>query len=62
MARRLGYTVVASAQDKLHGLREVYLLDADGSCGYRMFRDPFNALQRVLPLWCATCGFARLRD
>jgi catechol 2,3-dioxygenase-like lactoylglutathione lyase family enzyme len=29
-ARHLGFTVVASAQDKPHGLREAYLLDADG--------------------------------
>jgi catechol 2,3-dioxygenase-like lactoylglutathione lyase family enzyme len=29
-ARRLGYTVLASAADKPHGLREVYLCDADG--------------------------------
>ena len=29
-ARRLGYTVLASATDKPHGLREVYILDADG--------------------------------
>lgn len=29
-ARRLGYTVLASATNKPHGLREVYLLDADG--------------------------------
>lgn len=29
-ARRLGYTVVAGTADKPHGLREVYLLDADG--------------------------------
>jgi hypothetical protein len=29
-ARRLGYTVLASTVDKPHGLREVYLLDADG--------------------------------
>jgi catechol 2,3-dioxygenase-like lactoylglutathione lyase family enzyme len=28
-ARRLGYTVLASAIDKPHGLREVYVLDAD---------------------------------
>ena len=30
VARRLGFTVLASAQDKPHGLREAYLLDADG--------------------------------
>jgi hypothetical protein len=29
-ACRLGYTVLASTVDKPHGLREVYLLDADG--------------------------------
>jgi catechol 2,3-dioxygenase-like lactoylglutathione lyase family enzyme len=29
-ARRLGFTVLASAADKGHGLREVYLIDADG--------------------------------
>jgi catechol 2,3-dioxygenase-like lactoylglutathione lyase family enzyme len=29
-ARRLGYTVLASAVDKPHGLREVYLVDTDG--------------------------------
>jgi catechol 2,3-dioxygenase-like lactoylglutathione lyase family enzyme len=29
-ARRLGATVLASATDKPHGLREVYLIDADG--------------------------------
>ncbi len=29
-ACRLGFTVLATAQDKPHGLREVYLLDADG--------------------------------
>jgi len=29
-ARKLGYTVLASTTDKPHGLREVYLLDADG--------------------------------
>ena len=29
-ARRLGYTVLAPATDKPHGLREAYLLDADG--------------------------------
>jgi catechol 2,3-dioxygenase-like lactoylglutathione lyase family enzyme len=28
-ARRLGYTVLASATDKPHGLREVYVLDPD---------------------------------
>jgi catechol 2,3-dioxygenase-like lactoylglutathione lyase family enzyme len=30
MARHLGFTVLASAADKGHGLREVYLVDADG--------------------------------
>lgn len=29
-AQRLGCHVLASAQDKPHGLREVYILDADG--------------------------------
>lgn len=29
-ARRLGFTVLAPATDKPHGLREVYLIDADG--------------------------------
>jgi catechol 2,3-dioxygenase-like lactoylglutathione lyase family enzyme len=29
-ARRLGYTVLASATNKNHGLREAYLVDADG--------------------------------
>ncbi len=29
-ARRLGYTVLASTTDKPHGLREVYIVDADG--------------------------------
>ena len=29
-ARRLGFTVVARAQDKPHGLREAFLLDTDG--------------------------------
>ena len=29
-ARRLGFTVLAPAVDMAHGLREVYLLDADG--------------------------------
>jgi len=29
-ARQLGFTVVAGTTDKPHGLREVYLLDADG--------------------------------
>ncbi len=29
-ARRLGFTVLAPATDKPHGLREVFLLDADG--------------------------------
>ena len=31
-ARRLGYVVLAEAEDKPHGLREAYLLDADGYC------------------------------
>ena len=31
-ARRLGFTVLAPAPDKPHGLREGYLLDADGYC------------------------------
>jgi catechol 2,3-dioxygenase-like lactoylglutathione lyase family enzyme len=31
-ARRLGFTVLAQAEDKPHGLREVHLLDADGYC------------------------------
>ncbi|MBI2468162.1 MAG: VOC family protein [Candidatus Rokubacteria bacterium] len=31
-ARRLGFTVLAPATDKPHGLREAYLLDADGYC------------------------------
>ena len=31
-ARRLGFTVLAPAADKAHGLREAYLLDADGYC------------------------------
>ena len=30
MARRLGITVLATAADKGHGLREVYLIDPDG--------------------------------
>lgn len=29
-ARQLGFTVLAETRDKPHGLREVYLLDADG--------------------------------
>ena len=29
-ARELGFTVLAGAMDKPHGLREAYLLDADG--------------------------------
>jgi hypothetical protein len=29
-AKRLGYTVLASATDKPHGLREVFLIDSDG--------------------------------
>jgi catechol 2,3-dioxygenase-like lactoylglutathione lyase family enzyme len=29
-ARRLGFTVLAGAKDKPHGLREAYLFDADG--------------------------------
>jgi len=29
-ARRLGFTVLASARDKPHGLREAYLIDPDG--------------------------------
>lgn len=29
-ARELGYTVLARATDKPHGLREAYLIDADG--------------------------------
>jgi catechol 2,3-dioxygenase-like lactoylglutathione lyase family enzyme len=29
-ARRLGFTVLASAKDKPHGLREVFLIDPDG--------------------------------
>ena len=29
-ARRLGYTILDSARDKPHGLREAYLLDPDG--------------------------------
>lgn len=31
-ARRLGYAVLAHAEDKPHGLREAYLIDADGYC------------------------------
>lgn len=31
-ARRLGFAVLAPATDKSHGLREAYLLDADGYC------------------------------
>ena len=31
-ARALGYHVLAGAMDKPHGLREAYLLDADGYC------------------------------
>lgn len=31
-ARALGYDVLAGAMDKPHGLREAYLLDADGYC------------------------------
>ena len=31
-ARDAGYTVLAGAMDKPHGLREVYILDADGYC------------------------------
>ena len=30
MARRLGYDVLAGAMDKPHGLREAFLIDADG--------------------------------
>lgn len=30
VARRLGYRVLAAVTDKPHGLREVYILDADG--------------------------------
>ena len=30
MARRLGFTVLVTAADKGHGLREVYLVDPDG--------------------------------
>ena len=29
-ARRLGFKVLVSATDKPHGLREAYLVDADG--------------------------------
>jgi catechol 2,3-dioxygenase-like lactoylglutathione lyase family enzyme len=29
-ARELGYTVLAGAMDKVHGLREAYIVDADG--------------------------------
>jgi len=31
-ARRHGFTVLAGSEDKPHGLREAYLLDADGYC------------------------------
>ena len=31
-ARRLGYAVLAQADEKPHGLREAFLLDADGYC------------------------------
>lgn len=31
-ARQGGYTVLAGALDKAHGMRECYLLDADGYC------------------------------
>lgn len=31
-ARKLGYVVLAEAQDKPHGLREAYILDPDGYC------------------------------
>ena len=31
-ARALGYVVLAGAMDKPHGLREAYVLDADGYC------------------------------
>jgi hypothetical protein len=31
-AREFGYTVLAGAMDKPHGMRESYLLDADGYC------------------------------
>ena len=31
-ARTQGYTVLASALDKPHGLREAYILDPDGYC------------------------------
>jgi hypothetical protein len=31
-ARALGYVVLAAAMDKPHGLREAYMLDADGYC------------------------------
>lgn len=31
-ARAAGYTVLAGSADKAHGLREAYLLDADGYC------------------------------
>lgn len=31
-ARAAGYTVLAGAADKPHGLREAYLLDPDGYC------------------------------
>ena len=30
VARELGYTVLDGAADKPHGLREVYIVDADG--------------------------------
>ena len=29
-ARRLGFTVIAATTDKPHGMREAYLMDADG--------------------------------
>jgi catechol 2,3-dioxygenase-like lactoylglutathione lyase family enzyme len=31
-ARAAGYTILAGAADKAHGLREVYILDNDGYC------------------------------
>lgn len=31
-ARDAGYTILAGAADKAHGLREVYILDPDGYC------------------------------
>ncbi len=31
-ARRLGFRVLAQAEEKPHGLREAFLLDADGYC------------------------------